>query len=881
MTYGRHRNGRPARRTQANRLSGLLYVLVQVVGPFRADRPTALQEGRCGDFREQVQVGRYHVLASRLSQAPFPAMVISKIPAKGIGETSLSAAPNGPGGEPRWTSSAKSGVGTSVGAESELWFTLSHGIVNEVYYPRLDQANIRDLGLIVTDGTDFFSEEKRDSDSACTPAREGIPSYRIVSTCKRGRYRLHKHIFSDPRRPCLLQHVRLESLVGMVGDYRLYALLAPHLSNQGAGNDGWRGDYKGFPMMFAERDGASLAFACSHPWLESSCGFVGVNDGWTDLKANRKLTNSYSDARSGNIALTGRIDLNQPGGSCVLAVAFGRNPIEAGEVARASLLESFEDLAAEYEAGWDTYQKRCLPLATSPTGTTNFYRVSTAVLRTHQSKHFVGGMIASLSIPWGFNAGDNDLGGYHLVWPRDLVESAGALLACGDTTGALDALRYLLSTQEEDGHWPQNMWLDGRSYWKGIQLDETAFPVLLADSLFRQDALRGVDPWPEVRLAVAFIAMNGPVTLQDRWEEDGGFSPFTLGVVIAALLAGADFADRAGEGAVARYLRETADLWNDQIERWTYVTGTHLAAKHGVEGYYVRIADGAVADSEPPDKDSVQIKNRPAAGDELPAADVVSPDFLALVRFGLRAPDDPRILATVKVVDALLRADTDTGPIWHRYNDDGYGEHDDGSPFDGTGVGRGWPLLAGERAHYELAAGNFSAADGLRRTMELQAGKGGFLPEQVWDAADIPARGLFNGHPSGSAMPLVWAHAEYVKLVRSLSDRKVFDMPPQTHKRYVTDRVRSPFFPWRFGQRARSFPHGKQLRIETLAACRVHWSSDAWRTVHDQDSVQTGLGVHVVDLPTKTLLPSTNVAFTFFWLQSGRWEGSDFSIQVA
>jgi glucoamylase len=808
-------------------------------------------------------------------------MVISKILPEGIGDGSAGAAPGGPGGEARWTSSAKSGVGTSMSAESELWFTLSHGIVNEVYYPRMDQANIRDLGLIVTNGTDFFSEEKRDADSVCTPAKEGVPCYRIVSTCKRGRYRLHKRVFSDPRRPCLLQHVHLEALVGAIGDYRLYALLAPHLSNQGAGNDGWRGDYKGFPMLFAKRDGASLAFACSQPFLESSCGFVGVNDGWTDLKANRKLTLSYANARGGNIALTARIDLDASRGGCVLALAFGRNAIEAGEVARASLLDSFGDLSEEYEAGWEAYQKRCLRLGMCTEGKTNFYRVSTAVLKTHQSKHFVGGMIASLSIPWGFNAGDNDLGGYHLVWPRDLAESAGALLACGDSAGALDALRYLLSTQEADGHWPQNMWLDGRSYWKGIQLDETAFPILLADSLFRQGALRSVDPWPEVRLAASFIAMNGPVTLQDRWEEDGGFSPFTLGVVIAALLAAADFADRAGEGALARYLRETADLWNDQIERWTYVTGTPLAARHRVEGYYVRIADAGVADSEPTDQDPVQIKNRPAEGAELPAAAVVSPDFLALVRFGLRAPDDPRILATVKVVDALLRADTATGPIWHRYNDDGYGEHDDGSPFDGTGVGRGWPLLAGERAHYELAAGNFSEADGLRRTMELQAGKGGFFPEQVWDAPDIPERELFNGRPSGSAMPLVWAHAEYVKLVRSLSDRKVFDMPPQTHKRYVTDRVNSPFFPWRFGQRARTFPQGKQLRIETLAACRVHWSFDGWRTVHDKDSTESGLGVHVVDLPTAALLRSTNVAFTFFWPQAGRWEGADFSIQVA
>ncbi len=790
------------------------------------------------------------------------------------------AAPGGPGGEPRWTSSAKSGVGTSMSPQSELWFTLSHGIVNEVYYPRLDQANIRDLGLIVTDGKEFFSEEKRDTDSVCTPKIEGVPCYSIVSTCRRGRYRIHKSIFADPRRPCLLQHVRLEVLQGGAGDYHLYALLAPHLANQGAGNDGWIGDQNGYPTLFAERDGAALALACSHPWLETSCGFVGVNDGWTELHAHRRLTVNYREARGGNIALTGRIHLASAAGGCVLALGFGRSAFEAGEVARASLLDPFDQLAGEYESGWQGYQRRLEALGGAAAGACNFYRVSTAVLRTHQTKHFVGGMIASLSIPWGFSKGDNDLGGYHLVWPRDLVESAGALLACGDQAGALDGLRFLLSTQEADGHWPQNMWLDGRSYWKGIQLDETGFPILLADALFRADGLQGVECWPEVRRAASFIVRNGPATQQDRWEEDGGFSPFTLAAVIAALLAAADFAERAGDLSVARYLRETADLWNDQIERWTYVTGTPLAARYGVAGYYVRIADKDVANAQPEDEDVVRIKNRPDGADDRRADGIVSPDALALVRFGLRAPDDPRILNTLKVVDGQLRAETATGPIWHRYEDDGYGEHEDGSPFDGSGIGRGWPLLGGERAHYELAAGNFSAADRLRRTMEAQAGEGGFFPEQVWDAPDLPERGLVNGKPSGSAMPLVWAHAEYVKLLRSLRDRQVFDRPPQPHARYVAGQAVSPFFPWRFDQRAGAFPAGKQLRIETLAPARVHWSGDGWKTVRDVVAVDTGLGVFVADLPTAALPAGAGVVFTFFWPGVDRWEGTDFSITV-
>ena len=126
----------------------------------------------------------------------------------------------------------------------------------------------------------------------------------------------------------------------------------------------------------------------------------------------------------------------------------------------------------------------------------------------------------------------------------------------------------------------------------------------------------------------------------------------------------------------------------------------------GVDGYYVRITPPDVASANSPAKGFVPIKNRPPGTILASAARIVSMDALALVRFGLRSPHDPRIINTLKVIDSVLKTETSTGPVWHRYNQDVYGEHDDGSPFDGDGIGRGWPLLAGERAHYELAAGN-------------------------------------------------------------------------------------------------------------------------------------------------------------------------------
>jgi GH15 family glucan-1,4-alpha-glucosidase len=358
------------------------------------------------------------------------------------------------------------------------------------------------------------------------------------------------------------------------------------------------------------------------------------------------------------------------------------------------------------------------------------------------------------------------------------------------------------------------MWLNGTAYWSGIQMDETAFPILLIDLAQREGALSADELerfWPMVRRAAGFLVRNGPVTSQDRWEEDPGYSPFTLAVEIAALLATADLADARDEDDLAAYLRETADAWNDSIEKWTYVTGTDLAKQ---------------------------------------------------------------------VIDALLKVDTPTGPAWHRYNDDGYGEHDDGSPFDGTGSGRAWPLLTGERAHYELAAGKERDAARLLDALTTFTSDGGMLPEQIWDADNIPERGLLCGRPSGSAMPLTWAHAEYIKLCRSLHDGHVFDMPPQPVQRYQAGQARSPYAIWRFNNKCRAIPPGSTLRLEVTRPAKVHWSSDGWQTTSDAQMRDTGLGVYIVDLLTEKLQDGAAVVFTFYWLDTGCWQGEDSVVRI-
>jgi glucoamylase len=465
-----------------------------------------------------------------------------------------------------------------------------------------------------------------------------------------------------------------------------------------------------------------------------------------------------------------------------------------------------------------------------------------------------------------------------------MVEAAGGLLAAGAHTEMRAMLRFLAITQEDDGHWPQNMWLNGIPFWHGIQLDEAAFPVLLVEQARRQGAIganEAAQCWSMVQRASVFVAMHGPGTEQDRWEENAGYSPFTMAVEIAALLCAADLADLKHFPAFGRYLRDTADDWNANIEHYTYAQDTDLAREIGVDGYYVRIGSSSAVNADAPTRARVPVRNRSGEASTVAAFDLVSTDALALVRFGLRSATDVRILNTVRVIDARLRTETNTGPTWIRYNGDGYGEYDDGRPYDGIGVGRGWPLLAGERAHYELAAGNREEAMRLAAVMRAQASVGSLLPEQVWNAADIEAFELFNGDATGSAMPLVWAHAEYVKLLRSLHEKRVFDCPPQTLARYVAQPNVPRIAAWRLALPVRTIAVGRILRIDVVAPVMVHWSTDNWATKNDSYSIEVVDALHTVELPTAALAAGATLRFTLRWVADQRWQGEDYTVTIA
>jgi glucoamylase len=793
-------------------------------------------------------------------------------------------APGAPGIAARWTSSAKSGLGKAFDDSSGVIFTMSHGILDEIYYPREDLASIRDMEFLVTDGADFFSEEKRDTNHSVKWVAEGIPAFKIVNTCRQKRYTIEKEIITDPGRETVLQRVKFKPAKKTdSSNLKLFLLLSPHINDKGGNNDGWVAEYKGVPMLFANREGVTLAVACFYAdFIKRSAGYVGISDGFTDVKQHKKMEWQYKAAHNGNIALTAEIDVSKTQ-EFVIAISFGAMEEDAAHHAWASLLDGFDVSLERYVDGWKKFQKQLHSVKSDRNAIGKHFRTSATVLNIHQSKKFPGGIVASLSIPWGETKGDDDEAGYHLVWPRDLVETSGGFLAMNSKKQVLQILNYLMATQEEDGRWSQNLWLGGMPNWKGLQMDEIALPIILVDKCHH---IKQIEPdrlkryWPGIKKALSFLIIHGPSTQEDRWEEEPGLTAFTLAAEITALLSAAHLAEIDNDKEMAKYCRETADYWNGEIENWTYVTDTPLSKEVGVDGYYMRI-NPTQQNAEEVKNNTIVIQNRNPDNGKMHLWELICVDALALVRFGLRAPDDPKILNTIKVIDAKLKVDTPNGPCWHRYTNDGYGEDKEGNTFpqNGNGIGRAWPLLAGERGHYEIAAGNIAGAKEIIKSMDKFANNG-LIPEQIWDTDDIPEKELFFGQHSGSAMPLVWAHSEYIKLCYSIKQKKIFDMSPHTEERYIKKKIGCPFAVWRFSWPCAVIPKGKNLRIELQAEATVRWSADKWKTTYDTDTRDTRLGIHVADIELKEV-ETDKIYFTFFWKKANHWENQNFTIPIA
>ena len=781
-------------------------------------------------------------------------------------------APGMPGSPPTWTSSAKDMVGCGLGP-ARLWFTMGFGIINEVYHPRVDIPQIRDLGFIVAGPGGFWSEVKRNENYTVRLLAPGVPAVEVVH--QHPRYQLRLRVTPDPRRDVLVIECRLDDAGGN-GELGLYVLVAPHLGATGFDNTATVGQIHRRSVLLAEQGpfGMALTAADEHQadaLRRVSAGYVGSSDGWQDFSRHGAMTWQYQTAGPGNVALIGELPHR-----AVLALGFGSSAESAATLAISSLIQPFDNIVQQQIGDWEAWQSSCAqrsaPTLDLPKSVRDQVVISSIVLRAHLDKTYPGAMVASLSVPWGDTG--NQRGGYHLVWPRDLVQCAGALLAFGAEGEARDTLRYLIATQTKDGHWNQNQWLGGTPYWQGIQLDETGFPVLLAAELEERDALRSIEVEDMVRRALGYIARTGPSTMQDRWEENEGINAFTLATLIAALVAGAALLP----SPEADWALALGDFWNAQVEAWLAVGDTDLARRYGVPGYYVRVAPPEILSQADATHAIVPIRNR-VDSSGLPGDEQIGTEFLYLVRCGLRAPDDPLILGSLTLADALLKTDTPNGPVWHRYRGDGYGEHADGSAYDGTGIGRGWPLLTGERGLYELCAGRDPLP--YLEAMAAMASPGGMIPEQVWDSDPVPARRLVPGRATGSAMPLAWAHAEFVKLLVSRQIGHPFGRPRTVWQRYRGRRPTAQFAFW--------WPHapigmmeaGAKLAIALPEPAIVHWGRDGWHAIADTSTSDSGLGFHVAVLETAALPLGGQVDFTWRRADTGEWSGHDAMVRVA
>jgi glucoamylase len=741
------------------------------------------------------------------------------------------AAPDGPGALSHFDLARKDCLGTARNRTSKVWYTVAGGVLSDVYYPTVDNTNVETLQYVVTDGATFTDLQTRDTTYTVRPLDPTGMSCRVTTTARNGRYRIVTDYVTDPGRDALLLKVRFEPL--QPGDLHLYLRLDPTVNGNGGGGDGNGGGGDGnggadtgtvdtstghpVPVAIdtvtatnaANRDYAQPVFAAldaSTPFTQVSNGFAGAgSDGLTQLDRDHALTAVFADAARGNLVQTAKVDL-AAGRDVTLAFGFGATQQEAVGTAGAALRTGFGAALLRDALGWAGYDAGLVPPparfpgldAATARELRRVYYLSANVLKASEDKTFPGAIVASLASPWGqaVSAGDpanTYFGSYREVFARDLYETFTGLLLAGDRATARATVRFLFERQQlPDGSMPRNSLVNGKPAPDtfGVQLDEVTYPILMAwqAGITDRDFYRD-----HVKRAADFAISHGPSFGSERWEEQGGFSPSTIAAEIAGLIAAADIAARNGDRAAARVYRGVADDFQRSVKGWTVTSN----GPNSPDPYFIRL-------SKTGDPDAAITYNVGNGGPTLDQREVIDAGFLELPRLGLLPADDPDVLRSLPVVDAAIRRDTASGPGWHRYNGDGYGDRDsDGRPWAPTGQGNGhlWPVLAGERAEHHIALGDRTTAAELADSMRRFASGFGLIPEQGWENPDLPPSpfgtppevasiGFDNGKPVGSASPLTWSAAQYVRLVRDLAAGRLLEQPANTVRRYVTNQQR-------------------------------------------------------------------------------------------
>ena len=765
-----------------------------------------------------------------------------------------------------WTSGAKDLVMTALGT-SGVWATIGQGILNEIYWPAVDQPQVKDLGFLIGGSrAGWWQEVKRAGNYTLSTPEPGLLLPTIVHTGRNQAYQLTLRPVVDPDHDALLIAYDLAG-----AEVRLYPLLAPHLGTcqvtpesqwaaLGADNQAWTDPAD--LALFASGSGRFLCLLATARFHPGRRRLRGRHRRLDRLQPQPVDDPDLQPGRPGVVALTGEL----AAGSGLLALGFGDSQDAARSAAQASLDAGYDATAAAFTRGWQAWTADLtLPGPAAPPGLADALRESAVVLRTHADHTVTGAYVAGLAIPWGNYA--NDPGGYHMVWCRDGGETALALAAAGHTDDAATALGYLAGRQNRDGSWPRCFFVSrvpsAFDPQAAVQLDEVAFPLLLAGKL---DEL-GV-PLPDgtanaITSAAGYLARSGPVSGQDvdRWEENPGASPFTIGLEIVAMLVAATRLT-GPDRALALAL---ADNWNERLEEFTYVSGDEVDQAFGTDGHYVRIGLSGGG--------RVDVRNQPQGTQPVDAAALVGLEFGYLPRLGLRDPADKRITDTLAIVEAMLGADTPSGRAYHRYDIDGYGEWLDGSgwPVRTFGIGRPWPLLAGERGHLDVLAGGDAKAQ--LQAMLAMRGRGGLLPEQIWDTNPLPWQNLRPGQPTGSAMPLAWAHSELIKLAVAVATKKPVELLTLVSDRYHAAVPASQTWFWRDSTPVLALPAGRTLVVADLSPFTLHYGFNDWdpATISEREAQGLGLGLFGVTLTPADLAGRASLQFVRRY-PDGSWE---------
>ncbi|MBR9727131.1 glycoside hydrolase family 15 protein [Shewanella intestini] len=767
----------------------------------------------------------------------------------------VASAPGAPGIEPTWAFSGKTGIGTSyvpyvngqyVASEhqavSKVWFSVAQGILTETMYGLIHNAQLKELQFIIT-GKDFVDTEKKDTITTIEYLHQddqGRPlslAYKIINRDTEGKYQIEKHIFTDPNRHSLMMKVIFTAYEEGITPH-LYA--NPHIDNSGA-NDIAFVEGNALIAHTAEQDSSFMTITSDTQFVKAQAGFVGRSDGLVDLQDNGQLDNLYQttslDRKTvGNVALTAQLPsltVNQPL-TINVAIGFGDNQQQSMAAATQSLLTGYDAVLSAYlgndkQLGWQDYLASLTPLNDMAVNTADngqLLYASALVLKAQEDKTHAGALIASLSNPWGDTVSAKvGSTGYKAVWPRDFYQCAMAFLAMGDTQTPKVAFEYLkkvqVSQQTPDyqgtnGWFLQKTHVDGQIEWVGVQLDQTAMPIMLGWKLWQAGVFTDaeISTWYHQMLkpAADFLVNGGkvkldwndvtitpPHTQQERWEEQAGYSPSTIASVIAGLVAASDLAKLAGDDQ-QQYLAIATKL-KQQLAATTITTQGGLNSAIDNQAYYLRISPNGNPNTNTPLLDN---NGKPG----IDQRQILDAGFLELVRYGVTPATDSVIKNSVKLIDntdlehnlrvkyEFVAKDGSTVPGYRRYGNDGYGEDTQtGNSYAENGSntidqrGRVWPFFTGERGHYELALAkatnqlNQQSKQQLISTyvqgMETFANAGLMLPEQAWDGVGHPTRYQYKlGDGTNSATPLAWTHAEYVKLVRSMTDEQVWDFYP-------------------------------------------------------------------------------------------------------